>query len=122
MREMNSNLMRASGFDLHIQQCEFLIAGCDFIDRMSRAPCVTLEHAHTCAIVRASSEARLNFASIFRYATMNQRGVLLEDLAVAKLIGKFFVRHIVLRDNEQTRCVLVYAMHDSGPNASGDAG
>ena len=122
VREMNSNLMCAAGFDLHIQQCEFLIARCDFIQRMSGAACVTLEHCHASAIVRAASETRFNLASIFCYASINQRRVLLEHLAVAKLIGEFFVSRIVLRHNKQARCVLVYAMHDARPNAASYTG
>src|SRR6185503_19289463 len=96
VREVNSNLMRAASLDLHIQQCEFLIAGCDFVDRMRCAACVTLEHAHTRAIVRAASESRFYRAQVVCYASINQRGVSLEDLSVTKLIGEFLVGHIVI--------------------------
>src|SRR5882724_9783359 len=65
VRQVNPNLMSAAGLDLHIQQREVLIALGNFEDRMSRPACASSKHTHTCAVVSAASDARVNFASLF---------------------------------------------------------
>src|SRR5437764_15303404 len=96
VRQVHSNLMRAAGLDLHIQECEVLIAPGDFEDCMSRPAGASSQHGHSRAVVPAASDPRFDVISLFGHPAINQRDVPLEDLPVTKLIRQSLVRKIVL--------------------------
>src|SRR3954469_2727911 len=87
VRQVNANLMCASGLDLHAQQSEFGITLGYFKDRMCRAPGSAAQHGHARAVVWAASQARFDLTARLGNATVSERDVELEDLAVAELLG-----------------------------------
>src|SRR6266446_10700452 len=73
--QVNSNLVSSAGLDLHIQQGEVLIALGNFEDRMRGPARASSKHTHAGAVVRAASDARVYFASLFGHMAIHERDV-----------------------------------------------
>ena len=119
VREMNSNLMSASGLYLDSKQSKILEALSAFVNRVSRPAGLPLEHSHSSSVVCSSSDSSFDLASFRLNATVNEGYIQLENIAFAKLVREPLMSEIVLRDNQQARCIFVETMNDTGAHCPG---
>src|SRR6185369_14986075 len=100
MCEVDSNLMRAAGFDLNLQQREVLIAVGDFVNRVSRPARSPLQHRHASPVVRAASNASFDLSALVGEAAIDEGDVQLVHLPLAKLIRQSLMCEIILRNDK----------------------
>src|SRR5690242_14049144 len=107
--QVNANLMRAAGLDLHLEQREFTDCFHNGVFRMRRASSV-LQCGHACPDSRMSYDRFLYGSTGFCKPAMNQSDVSLLDLSILKRGAQLRMTGIVLCDQEQTRGPFVDAM------------
>src|SRR5574341_1736791 len=97
---MYADLMRPAGFQLNVQQRESIVTLPHTIDAQRET--AAGHHSHTGAVSRIACDRLINLTSGGGHMSVDQRDVIFENFAGAKLICELFVRRVGLRSEEHT--------------------
>ena len=108
---MHADLVRAAGFDLDIEQSEFLET-LPYLPQAESLAAVGGDR-HLGAVPAVAGDRAVDRAGVVTRAAVDECNVGFEDLAVAELVGEGFVGLFVLSDDDEAGGVFVETMDDA---------